>query len=821
MLIFQIINFDLANAFPLRRRRRQARLSGNSHAFRFETLESRRLLVAEAESFNLTRPVDLSGLVGTPSATVNWGDGKSSAATISGGSALGGVRIRFDYSLDTTGFLNDAGRRASLDAAASLVTSRLADSLAAIRPSGTNTWVAKTEHPVTGQIVDFNNLNVGANEIVVFVGARELGGNQLGSGGPGGLAANGSRQWLDNVLSRGQSGALGAPSSQTDVGPWGGTLTFDVSTNWYFGVDQAGLQSNQHDFVTVATHELIHLLGFGTVASWNNLVSGATFTGPKARAAYDPGGNVPLSSIQNTGHFLETITDGGRKTLMGPIITVGVRETPTALDLAALDDIGWELVPTTATLTAQHVYADNGNYTITITGQGSTVGRFTDTTTASISNVAPTMTLVGNQTAVQGQRLVISNLATLSDPGFANPSATPPTSETFNYTINWGDNSAIDSGTATIDRVGSATLPTLASFDGSHTYATPGTYTVTVRASDDDGGAQQSSFQVVVVAPPALSLELNRSSISEAAGANAATLTIRRSGPTSTSPITVTLSSSDSSEATLPGSAVILAGASFVTVPVMAVDDNLLDGTQSVTLTASGAGLVSGTVLLSVTDRETITAAFTSPTIREDAEVGSFFLTVTRSNTDIAAPLTISISGNVPSEITVPATATIPGGSHLVRIPVQPINDNDPERSLELVYRIGAAGYNEVFSNLTLLDDEPPKFQNPLNRFNADGKGDVVPLDALRIINAISRRTQGAELDPETDSFNELFPDVNGDYRITPLDALMVINEIVRQQRQNLVSAEAETNLASPGISSSRLQTHDLALTQWLDGSLF
>jgi len=807
------------------RRRPQSKFSGTSHVFRFETLESRRLLVAEAETFNLSRPVDLSGLVGTPSATVNWGDGQISAATISGVSALNQVRVSFDYSLDTTGFLNDGGRRASLDAAAALVTSRLADSLTAIQPSGTNTWVAKTEHPVTGQFVGLENLNVAANEIIIFVGARELGGNQLASGGPGGLAANGSRVWLDNVLSRGQVGALGAASSQTDVGPWGGTLAFDVSTNWYFGVDQAGLQSNQHDFVTVATHELIHLLGFGTVASWNNLVSGGTFTGPKARAAYDPGGNIPLSSTGDTGHFLESITDGGRKTLMGPIISAGVRETPTALDLAALDDIGWDVVPAVATLTAQHVYADNGNYTITISGQGSTVGRFTETTSAGITNIAPTVTPVGNQVAVQGQRLVISNIATISDPGFANPSATPPTSETFDYTINWGDNSAIESGTATIDRVGSAILPTLSSFDGSHTYAAPGTYTVTVRATDDDGGAQQSSFQVVVFAPPAISLELSRSSISEDAGVNAATLTIRRSGPAATSPITVTLSSNDSTEATLPASAVILAGTSSVNVPVTAVDDNLLDGTQTVTLAASGAGLVSGTLLLSVTDRETIAAAFSAATIREDAAVGSFFLTVTRGNADIAeaaaTALTINISGNMPTEITVPTTATIPAGSNLVRIPVQPINDVDPERTLELVYRISAAGYDDILSSLTLLDDEPPKFQNPINRFNADGEGNVVPLDALRIINAISRRVGVTELDPETDSFTDLFPDVSGDYRITPLDALMVINEIVRQQRQDLASAEAETNLLSPDISSSRLQANDLVLTQWSGGSFF
>lgn len=774
------------------------------------------MLIAEGEVFNLTRPVDLSGIVGTPSAIINWGDGRTSNATVSGGTTVGNVRFRFDYSLDRSGFFNDPARRASLNAAGALVSGRLADSLSAIQPSGTNTWVASVIDPSNGQNVNFNNPNIAANEILVYVGARQLGGNEIGSGGPGGTSANGTRQWLDTVLARGQTGALGPAASQTDFGPWGGAIAFNASTNWYFGIDEAGLRSDQHDFVTVAAHELMHVLGFGAVPSWMRYVSGNTFTGPKTRTAYEPGGNVPLNS-PNTGHFLESLTARGRKVLMGPLISRGVRETPTALDLAALDDIGWELVASPATLTAQHVYADNGNYTITINGRGSTVGTFLDSTTTNITNTPPTLTVVANQTATQNQPLSIINIGSISDPGFANPVATPPTVETFTYTINWGDNSAIDRGSATIDRVGSANAPTLASFDASHAYTTTGSFTVTVGVTDDDGGSQQKSFQILVAPQPVLTLELSKPSISEAAGPAAATLTIRRSGPASTSPTTVTLTSSDTSEATVPTSVVIPAGATSATVPVAAVDDNILDGTQTVTLTASSVGLVSGTVLLSVTDRETLTAAFTAPTIREDAAEGSFFLTVTRRNTDIAAPLTIRISGNVPSQITVPETATILAGQSSVIIPVQPINDDKPEPSLQLVYQITASGYEAVQRSLTLLDDEPPKFQNPVDRFNVDGREDVVPLDALRIINAISRRGQNPILNPETDAFDGIFPDVNGDYLITPLDALLVINEISR--RREKASTTLTSPLAAPLVSAEQERNHDAALTE-LSGSV-
>ena len=37
------------------------------------------------------------------------------------------------------------------------------------------------------------------------------------------------------------------------------------------------------------------------------------------------------------------------------------------------------------------------------------------------------------------------------------------------------------------------------------------------------------------------------------------------------------------------------------------VDDNLLDGTQQVTITATGAGIFGGTIQIGVTDYETLT----------------------------------------------------------------------------------------------------------------------------------------------------------------------------------------------------------------------
>ncbi|MCD0461718.1 Calx-beta domain-containing protein [Roseiconus lacunae] len=85
---------------------------------------------------------------------------------------------------------------------------------------------------------------------------------------------------------------------------------------------------------------------------------------------------------------------------------------------------------------------------------------------------------------------------------------------------------------------------------------------------------------------PTLTLVVNADSVSEADGNAATTVTITRS-VASPAPLTVNLASDDTSEATVPATATIPAGQTSVTVDLDAVDDAIVDGTQTVTITAS------------------------------------------------------------------------------------------------------------------------------------------------------------------------------------------------------------------------------------------
>ncbi len=259
---------------------------------------------------------------------------------------LPAITFQFDYSLDATNFfdpINNPERRVALEQAGNDLGGRLQDTILEIIPHKFNvadTWTATFEDPSNGGTFNVNDLIVGENIIRVYVGARNLGGS-LGSGGPGFVSSvTGVQQWVDTVLGRGQSGALGPDSVQTDFSPFGGSIAFDESTNWHFGLDTAGLEAGEFDFFSTAVHELAHVIGFGTAPAFNNLVSGGVFVGSSSILEYDGSGPVPLA---DPGHWQQNLLDNGAEVSLDPDLADGVRKNLTALDYAGLNDLGWQV----------------------------------------------------------------------------------------------------------------------------------------------------------------------------------------------------------------------------------------------------------------------------------------------------------------------------------------------------------------------------------------------------------------------------------------------------------------------------------------------
>ena len=257
------------------------------------------------------------------------------------------VQVVFNYDFDASGFFADAGRRAVLQQAADAITLQFNDQLSAITPGGGNTWTAQFDNPATGGSTTINNLAVGQNQVVIFAGARNLGG-PLGIGGysAGAVAVNGSSSFRDAIQTRGQGNIFA--QNATDFATWGGSIVFDNTTNWSFATSASGVGSNQFAFYSVALHELGHVFGLGTAPSFENKISNNAFFGSNAVAAYN-GSAAPVTS--DHGHWAQSVTSGGQTAIMVPVLTNGQFRTFTPLDTAALADVGWQVAGITPTPT--------------------------------------------------------------------------------------------------------------------------------------------------------------------------------------------------------------------------------------------------------------------------------------------------------------------------------------------------------------------------------------------------------------------------------------------------------------------------------------
>lgn len=268
------------------------------------------------------------------------------------------LTIEYDYSFDSGFFTGNAAARMSLEAAGDFFARRIGDSLLGIDSAGGNSFTATFINPLTSTTEQIANLDLAADTIRVIARAGLLGSNVLAQAAPGEFKdLTGTSTFQFNAVTRGQGGygTIGGPAA-SDFAPWGGAITFDADTNWNFSLS-SGPAANQFDFLSVALHEFGHIFGVGTAASWDNQVDFVNnrFTGAAAVAVR--GSPVPVQAGAN--HWADGIAsavapgsesfivDAGssRETAFDPTLQIGRRKLVTELDLAALADIGWEVLP--------------------------------------------------------------------------------------------------------------------------------------------------------------------------------------------------------------------------------------------------------------------------------------------------------------------------------------------------------------------------------------------------------------------------------------------------------------------------------------------
>jgi hypothetical protein len=133
------------------------------------------------------------------------------------------------------------------------------------------------------------------------------------------------------------------------------------------------------------------------------------------------------------------------------------------------------------TFNLNHTYADNGDFTVTVTVDDGKGGVGTATFKVTVTNKAPTITSGGDQAGKPGTPVEVT--ANFADAG---------SGDVHTAEIDWGDGQK-SSGTV-IQGTGTIT--------GSHTYAAKGEYTVKITVADDEDAAAETTLKVIITDNP-------------------------------------------------------------------------------------------------------------------------------------------------------------------------------------------------------------------------------------------------------------------------------------------------------------------------------
>ncbi len=196
----------------------------------------------------------------------------------------------------------------------------------------------------------------------------------------------------------------------------------------------------------------------------------------------------------------------------------------------------------------------------------------------------------------------------------------------------------------------------------------------------------------------------------------ALTGTVSRTGGDLTIPLVVSLTSSDTSEASMAATVTIPAGQSSVTFPINPVNDNLLDGTQHVSITVSAAPYGSDSDTIQVTDHETISVSLALHSLGEVG--GQAVATISRSNTDNSLPLTVTLASSDPTEATLQPSVIIPAGQASTSVTLSAVDDLLFDGTRQAVISGSAASYFSLTDVVNIISNADP-YRNLLVSTNA------------------------------------------------------------------------------------------------------
>ena len=291
---------------------------------------------------------------------------------------------------------NGAAGVAALEAAADELSSLIGNSLNAIDTdrvtgtSGNTTATFTTSYRFSDPSNEEANITrspvgIGADEIVIYVGAQSLEGLTFAHASPGspqlGISKFGDeKDWVSAVahaessmnalfgrgdydiqrLSTVTSFGNADANLNLNFGPVLGSMSFndspgeesDVRQSWavneeYWHYDHTTpVDSGKTDIYSVALHEMLHALGYGSSNAWGDFVFGEDWAGENVAELLGSGEFV---LDEDGDHIRDGFSSPGfrdgesRSPVMSPTILSGERLEITELDVAFLRDMGLQI----------------------------------------------------------------------------------------------------------------------------------------------------------------------------------------------------------------------------------------------------------------------------------------------------------------------------------------------------------------------------------------------------------------------------------------------------------------------------------------------
>ena len=325
------------------------------------------------------------------------------------------------------------------------------------------------------------------------------------------------------------------------------------------------------------------------------------------------------------------------------------------------------------------------------------------------------------------------------------------------------------------------------------------TVDVQLTAVADGFSSAQSVITLVDNETRLLTVSPASSSLAENA-ADGVTLTVSRNTADISQPLTVQLAA-NSTRISVPAAVTIPVGASSVTFTAAAVQNNVLDGTTSETVTATAATFTAGSATVSVSDDDapSLTLTPAAATVAENAGTLSAVVSLGRVTTTARS---VSLTYATPELLSGPATVTIPAGASSAT--VSWTIENGPVTDAPLVAQAAASitGLTPVNTQVSITDaDSIALTASTDSNIVVASSGTVITKDAVFAVTGTTSPLATVELDVNGDGLadDSTTADLDGDYSLsttlTHTDANRGANRLVIRATFGPDSADTALNV--------------------------